>query len=532
MLGDLDPDREYPLEFVVFRITAWRPDAPSEIGAAMSGRDLRGDLSVFVTRASEATPVSDPNREPLDPGRLAGELGVSVRTIRRWRRHGLPLHHAVRGDGSVRLSCFRDAWESFERREPELVARARAFARTDGPEQAALVDVVREARAGGASRAQAHRAAARAAGRAVGTARAAAMRADHSVAGDDGRPVRASLPRATRLAGRADRFGIPVRQVAERLGRSASSVRRLIRADAASRVRMALPPAPSLTVFDRADAAEVILARPGVLDPERLTETVERPVVWLDSLVGRTGADEIMAPDRDCAEALVVARAFLVHRARTAASAWHDVPNAIDLDRAATDLRWAAMLGRRLVRAHLPVLIAPIEQWLGGPLRREPAEVIAAWLDAAVDVATETVAHHDPSSDGRIDRRLAWAMGRRIARDGAEGGRPRPLAGERASARHEPDLDLGLRIRGLDAPGPFERTLEARAAIAHLPEDLRRHLAAHEGLALEPAAGTASPPRTISDLAAEDAVAVATVSRRVREARRRLLAVRRGTAAH
>lgn len=513
LLAEIEGDRSYPEDFVVFRITNYRPRATGELPAHLVGAAVLADLTALISRLTERAPL-DPaaeGREPVSIPALAEEIGVSDRTLRRWRPRGLAMHWTTAG-----LICFRDAWDRFAARHSELVDRARRFRPGSAQERHGLARATGHLVATGMSRSAAHAAVAEAADRSPATVRAASLRLDEALGTDAGGPRRPDTARAGRLAFRADAAGIPIDRIADRLGRSPASVRRLIRGvhvQALHRLDLA---GPILPTFSRPDAEEVLLgaaaAREGLLD----LPPVHRPMILLSR---REQWAEPGSPSevRTRQNAMAAARAFLRWRARTRLAEPAIVATARGLDRVETDLRWSILLGRRLAGTLLPAAIAPIEQALGGPLHRQPTEALGFWLLAAMEVAARVALSLDPAADASPERRTRWAMERRIAADGMA------LRDEaRAAARHSEDLDPGLRWRGLEPAPPFLEpvtAVEVDAMLPDLPSAERTLLQARLGL-------HGQPPATAEQLAVTAGTTPEAITRRLRRLGRALAAGR------
>ena len=95
LMQEIDPESSYPTEFVVWRLIGERAAEDSE---AIDGVSLRRELAILVQRASEVRPV-DAAAEAggaLDLHEASATMGVSVRTLQRWRNDGLFLRHIRR----------------------------------------------------------------------------------------------------------------------------------------------------------------------------------------------------------------------------------------------------------------------------------------------------------------------------------------------------------------------------------------------------------------------------------------------------
>jgi len=100
LLGEVDLLKEYPYQFVCFRITDFRSDGnPTEL---MIGRDLVHDLGLFireVARSMPAMPIEEMNEPVLTLEEFSRKLNVTTKTINRWRKRGLiglPVIHKGR----------------------------------------------------------------------------------------------------------------------------------------------------------------------------------------------------------------------------------------------------------------------------------------------------------------------------------------------------------------------------------------------------------------------------------------------------
>jgi RNA polymerase primary sigma factor len=130
LLTIIDKEKEYPYEFVCFRITGFQPksDLDSEL---IKGDELLEDLRIFISKLSGklATPVSQQSRKICTIDELAGNLGVSTKTIYRWRKQGLAARKYVFDDGIKRFGLLQSAVDEFLAAHPEKAGRAKKFSR-------------------------------------------------------------------------------------------------------------------------------------------------------------------------------------------------------------------------------------------------------------------------------------------------------------------------------------------------------------------------------------------------------------------
>jgi RNA polymerase sigma factor (sigma-70 family) len=90
LLAEIEPGKQYPYQFVCFRITDFRPEAYPDL--LIDGGELAHDLGLFIaelSRSMPAMPVENVSEEVLTVEDISKRLNVSTKTINRWRRRGL-----------------------------------------------------------------------------------------------------------------------------------------------------------------------------------------------------------------------------------------------------------------------------------------------------------------------------------------------------------------------------------------------------------------------------------------------------------
>ena len=212
----------------------------------------------------------------------------------------------------------------------------------------------------------------------------------------------------------------------------------------------------------RAEAHEVILAAPAVT-----TGLPGGPIVHAsgDELVAMAaGLAALTSRDE---EALLAAFNFLKRRAASGIAALGPNVRSDALDRIETDLRWLAMLKRRLNLAALPAAMKRVEHVLHRHLDQLPRERLNEVTAMAIRVAGDAVEEVDPSRGQRLQRLAAFLMDRELARLPPEGvprkamqrhGSPRLVRppAHQFSCEGEPWLalrmDLATHIEQLDEP--------------------------------------------------------------------------------
>jgi len=143
LLIAFDPDRIYPYEFIHFRITGFRPK--EDIRDTYAGKDLLPDLLRGLTMLSASMPrsVEELDEAIYTEAEACGKLGVSHRTLRRWRERGLAAAAYQFADGHQALGVRHKALDSFLARHPQLARRAKPFSRVSRSEETRIVAAAR-----------------------------------------------------------------------------------------------------------------------------------------------------------------------------------------------------------------------------------------------------------------------------------------------------------------------------------------------------------------------------------------------------
>jgi len=90
LLGEIDASRDYPYQFVCFRITDFRPDTYGDL--VIPGQELIGDLGLMIAAMADsmpAVPVETVAEPVLTLDEMSKKLNVTTKTINRWRKRGL-----------------------------------------------------------------------------------------------------------------------------------------------------------------------------------------------------------------------------------------------------------------------------------------------------------------------------------------------------------------------------------------------------------------------------------------------------------
>lgn len=521
---EITDDATYPFDFVLWRITSFR--ASDADLTAIAGGVLRGDLATFVLHVSERIELTHDERPggAVAIADFARELGVTEKTLRRWRTRGLLVHRILLADGRSRVAVFRAEGERFAARHAELVHEARDFSRMDDATERSAIARVRSLVADGRTANLAAKQVAAELGRSHETIRQLLLRtpgelpvARRAAPTSRERTSRRSLDRvawARTLAYRAWRFGVPVERLAEAGGTTVDAVRRRIDAVRADRLRALRLAWIEFPTFERPDARETLLGSAAAR-----SDLVARcdPGDVIALLRGITADRAAATRGESAEEAMAAAYSFLKRNARRGIVELGRAPDRGALDRIETDLRWAIRIKRRLVERLLGPALLRVEQTLGVSLERRPVEEIRTLLSRCVDLVSEVVESVDPTkrqSPRRLvsldaDRMLAHMLVQHAA----------PTRASRASARHE--------VGAVAMSGLFTRLTPWTETVDLLArgERLTATLDAQQRSLLERRYGwSGGPPLTLEELAAEERTTVGRITPRVLVAERALRA--------
>jgi DNA-binding CsgD family transcriptional regulator len=508
LAGEIDPARSYPQEFVVYRVTGYRPDL-GEDPVMVVGEPLRRDLVSLVQQLSRTVrlPAGYRDREAVSLPEICRRLSISPKTLQRYRRQGLICHYVCDPGGRHRLVCFADALDRFVGSHRRQVGRAATFSRIGAGQEAEIVAAAAALRAvEPLSLNEAARRLARQFGRAHETVRALLRRHDRRVASSIFAEHGPLTRRDRQLLLRAWQRGIGAALLARRFGKTVATIHRAVNRSRGERLAALDLQWVSLPTLDLPEAEAVILYS---------------PVACRDLPVGPAGGDVLemietahgdpAGPDDDREDALIAAFNLLKRRARQGIDGLAPWPSSSALDAIETDLRWAALLKRRLVGLGLPAAVRTIEQHLHRRLGDEPAETVLRLVELALEVISRRIEGLDPSRGQRLERVVSHGLDRALAATS-----PVSTSG-RAAARHLPGSMWLSAAQGEICPWQAWLDLPARrhAHLDTLEPPIAELIRSRYGLA-----GTR--PMTLAELAAAAATTPGAMAARIRRAERRM----------
>ena len=140
LFGIIDKEKEYPFEFVCFRITGFH--LKSAIGSELiKGEDLLEDLRVFISKLSGqiARTIPEVHEKVYTYEELAETFKVSRKTIYRWRKRGLIGEKFIFKKGTRRSGFVQSSVDQFMRDNPGLVGKARKYERLTKKEKKHII---------------------------------------------------------------------------------------------------------------------------------------------------------------------------------------------------------------------------------------------------------------------------------------------------------------------------------------------------------------------------------------------------------
>ncbi len=584
LLSTIEPDGTYPEDWLVSRITGYRPDVTEP--SLLVGEALRRDLGALVERLSI--------RAEYETRELAGWLTVddlcarwrvTRRTLERYRDLGLQGRRARQprapeGNGKQVLLYSPAVVAWFERAHATRLDGAAGFTRIDGPLAARLIRwAARYRQRFGWSRGEVAKRLSARFSRSPDAIRRLLIRHDDLHAAEA--PPIFSEPgpatdRQARLIERASRwrgYGVHPRLIAKRLRKSAATIHRVMceqRAEMLRNLRLdkheqeAADDAGSgeQAGADAASAGKSVREKRGTRAPARAKAgiaPVARAVLSPDSvrmglgLPGTTTVPEFIAhaeragwPEAKAERERALALMFLRARAvRAIASLPQQSPSALHIDAIVTDLRWMARLKTELIRGQGMLLLKTIETRVGRDLSDLPpapaARVLATSLEALsggrAGEKGGPIDQFDPDRGGRLAAPAGIALNKAIARwlsqEGAELARAAPLAPRRDGQAPLAPADAPTRATRImpTAPltlrdwthhiAPWQAWTEPHPA---LREALDRADESTRALLAKRYGLLISPPMSLVELAEEMEIRPEQVRQRERTAVRELLA--------
>lgn len=259
LLSELDAKREYPYEFIFFRVTDYRPT--ESVRRVISGADAAHDLRLFVEDVSDSLDLrveeaSEPVHTVEDLSRM---FNVSTKTISRWRDQGLVSRRFV-CEGRKRVGFLHSSVERFVSKNLQRVKRGERFSQLTDDERAEIIERSRRLAAEGANLSEVSRRVAAEVHRSIETVRYTLKNYDRRFPGQavfpDQRPELTDEDK--RSIYQQSLRGVGVGQLCRRYGRNRGAIVRILNEQRAERLNeLSLEFIPN-EVFETADEKMVV----------------------------------------------------------------------------------------------------------------------------------------------------------------------------------------------------------------------------------------------------------------------------------
>src|SRR5262245_10843125 len=149
LLAEIDPAKDYPYQYVCFRVTEYRSTAHPDL--LIPGEVLRHDLELLARRIEKSIPPL-PIEQAVEPmltlDEVSKRFNVSTKTISRWRVKGLSARR-VKVNGRSQLGFPRAVVEKFVAEHKDLVEKGAKFSHLSEAEKEDILKLARELRDSG-----------------------------------------------------------------------------------------------------------------------------------------------------------------------------------------------------------------------------------------------------------------------------------------------------------------------------------------------------------------------------------------------
>lgn len=237
LLAELDPSKNYPYDYLFFRVTDVRPDGTGY--RLINGDDAVHDLRLFVEDITDSMNLrveeaSEPVHTVED---LSKMFNVSTKTISRWRDQGLVSRRFL-ADGRKRVGFLHSSVDRFVSQNKKRVERGERFSQITDSERDDIIDRARRIAAIGANLSEVARTVGSEVNRSTETIRYTIKNFDSQF------PKMAVFPEQRDVLSEEDRRamyqqhnrGVSTVILAKRYGRTRTSIIRLLNEERATKV--------------------------------------------------------------------------------------------------------------------------------------------------------------------------------------------------------------------------------------------------------------------------------------------------------
>lgn len=271
LLSELDPGKNYPYDYLFFRVTEVRPDATGY--RLVKGDDAVHDLRLFVEDITDSMNLRV--EEAAEPVHTVDDLSkmfnVSTKTISRWRDQGLVSRRFL-ADGRKRVGFLHSSVDRFVSQNKKRVERGERFTQISDTERDDIIDRARRIAATGANLSEVSRTVGAEVNRSTETIRYTIKNFDRQF------PTMAVFPDQREVLSEEDRRamyqqhnrGISTVVLAKRYGRTRTSIVRLLNEQRAAKIlELPLDYIPNPEFDDPTRVDEIMTDLPVSSEPAR-----------------------------------------------------------------------------------------------------------------------------------------------------------------------------------------------------------------------------------------------------------------------
>ncbi|HUP82308.1 MAG TPA: sigma-70 family RNA polymerase sigma factor [Pirellula sp.] len=271
LLSELDPSKNYPYDFLFFRVTDVRPDSTGY--RLIKGDDAVHDLRLFVEDITDSMNlrVEEANEPVHTVEDLSKMFNVSTKTISRWRDQGLVSRRFL-AEGRKRVGFLHSSVERFVIQNKKRVERGERFSQIGDAERDDIIDRARRIAATGSNLSEVSRTVAAEVNRSTETIRYTIKNFDRQF------PKMAGFPDQREVLSAEDRRamyqqhnrGVSTVVLAKRYGRIRSSIVRILNEQRAVKIfELPLDYMHNAEFDDTSCVDEITAELPAITEPVR-----------------------------------------------------------------------------------------------------------------------------------------------------------------------------------------------------------------------------------------------------------------------
>ena len=271
LLSELDPAKNYPYDFLFFRVTEIRPEGTGY--RLIKGDDAVHDLRLFVEDITDSMNLRvEEAKEPVHTVEdLSKMFNVSTKTISRWRDQGLVSRRFL-AEGRKRVGFLHSSVDRFVTQNKKRVERGERFSQISDEERDDIIDRSRRIASTGSNLSEVARTVATEVNRSTETIRYTIKNFDRQY------PTMAVFPDQREVLSDEDRRamyqqhnrGVSTVVLAKRYGRIRSSIVRILNEQRAIKIfELPLDFMPNLEFDDESRVDEMTADLPVAADATR-----------------------------------------------------------------------------------------------------------------------------------------------------------------------------------------------------------------------------------------------------------------------